>query len=103
MARGQAALQATAPGQILSDAPGVGVLSDAGGFGVTFQGTLAELAQELFSGFSAKDLLDITNLSGANVSTCYAGSGSAGVLTLTNGTQTGELYLPGSLAGEAST
>jgi hypothetical protein len=77
----------------------VGVLSDAGGFGVTFRGTLAELGDELISGFSGKDRIDITGFDSANVSTSYAGSASAGVLFLTNGTLSGELYLAGTLAG----
>jgi hypothetical protein len=77
----------------------VAELSDAGGFGVTFQGTLSELADALIAGFSAKDLIDVTGLGGATVSASYAGSGSAGVLTLTDGTQSGALYLAGQLAG----
>ena len=95
----QAVVQATAPGQVLDAAPGVGVLSDAGGFGVTFQGSLSELANELISGFSAKDLIDVTGLASAGVTTSYAGSATAGVLYMTGGTQSGELYLAGQLAG----
>jgi len=98
-AGGQTVLQADAPGEVLSAASAVGVLSDAGGFGVTLQGTLPELASEVILGFSAKDLIDITNLDSATVSTSYAGSASARVLYLTDGTQTGELYLSGQLAG----
>jgi hypothetical protein len=96
---GQTVLQADAPGQVLSAASGVDVLSDVGGFGVTFQGTLADFSNELIAGFSAKDLIDITDLNSATVSTSYAGSGSAGVLYLTDGTQTGELYLSGQISG----
>jgi len=73
-------LQADAPGEVLSAASGADVLSDAGGFGVTFQGTLTEFANALISGFSAKDLIDITDLDSATVSTSYAGSAGAGVL-----------------------
>ncbi len=76
----QPMVQATATGQVLNAAPGVADLSDAGGFGVTFQGTLSELANELISGFSAKDLIDITDLAGPHVTASFAGSGSAGVL-----------------------
>jgi hypothetical protein len=96
---GQTALQADAPGQVLSAASGVDVLSDAGGFGVTFQGSLSEFAHELISGFSAKDLIDITGLDSATTSVSYAGSGHAGVLYLTDGVQGGELYLAGQLTG----
>ena len=93
----QTVLQATAAGQTLSAGAGVGTLSDASGFGVTFQGILAQLAQEQISGFSAKDLIDITDLAAATVSTSYAGTASAGVLSLTDGTQTGQLHLSGQL------
>jgi hypothetical protein len=92
-------LQADAPGEVLSAASGADVLSDARGFGVTFQGTPAEFANALISGFSAKDLIDITDLDSATVSTSYAGSAGAGALYLTDGTQSGELYLAGQLAG----
>jgi hypothetical protein len=98
-ADGQTVLQADAPGQVLSAASGANVLSDAGGFGATFQGTLAEFANELISGFSAKDVIDITDLDSTTASVSYAGSSGAGVLYLTDGTQSGELYLSGQLAG----
>ena len=65
---------------------------------MTFRGTLAQFANVLISGFSARDLIDIIDLNGATVSTSDAGSGSAGVLYLTDGTQTGELYLSGQIA-----
>jgi hypothetical protein len=92
-------LQADAPGQVLSAASGANVLSDAGGFGVTFQGTLAEFADELISGFSAKDVIDVTDLNSATASVSYAGSGSAGALYLSDGMQSEGLYLSGQLAG----
>jgi hypothetical protein len=82
---------------VLSAASGAGVLSDAGGLGATFQGMLAEFANELIAGFSTKDVIDITDLNSATASVSYAGSGSAGVLYLTDGTQSGELYLSGHL------
>ena len=96
---GQTVLQADTPGQVLSAASEASVLSDAGGLGAIFQGVLADFAKELIAGFSAKDLIDVTDLNDANASASYAGSGSAGVLHLTNGTQSGELYLSGQLAG----
>jgi hypothetical protein len=96
---GQTVLQADAPGQVLSAASGANVMSDAGGFGAVFQGSLAQFANELIAGFSAKDLIDISGLNSAAVSTSYAGSADAGVLRLTDGTQSGELYLAGELAG----
>jgi hypothetical protein len=98
-AGGQTVLQADAAGEVLRAGPGANVLSDAGGFGVTFQGLLADFANELISGFSAKDVIDITDLNSATVATSYAGSGSAGVLYVTDGTQSGELYVAGQLAG----
>ncbi len=91
--------QADAPGEVLTAATGVAILSDPGGFGVTFQGTVAELANALISGTSATDLIDITDLNAATVSASYAGSARAGVLFLTDGTLSGELYLAGELAG----
>jgi hypothetical protein len=97
-AGGLVVLQADAAGQVLSAASGADMLSDAGGFGVTFQGSLAEFGTELISGFSGKDLIDITDLDSVTVSTSYAGSGNAGVLHLTDGSQSGELYLAGQLA-----
>jgi len=98
-AGGQTVLQADAPGQVLSATAGADVLSDAGGFGVIFQGTLADFANALISGASTKDLIDITDLDSATVTTSHAGSASAGVLYLTDGAQNGELYLAGQLAG----
>jgi hypothetical protein len=94
-------VQASAPGQVLSPAAGVSMLSDADGFGATFQGTLAELAKTLLAGVSAKDLIDIVDLSNAGVTTSFAGSDTAGVLYLSDGAQSGELYLAGQLAGAA--
>ena len=52
---------------------------------MTFQGALAEFANALISGFSAKDLIDITDLDSATVSASYAGSAGAGVLYHANG------------------
>jgi hypothetical protein len=60
---------------------------------------LAGFANELLSGSSTKDLIDVTNLNSATVSASYAGSGSAGVLYLTGTAGTGELHLSGQLAG----
>ncbi len=100
-AGGQTVLQADAVGEVLRAGSGANVLSDAGGFGVTFRGLLPDFANELISGFSAKDVIDITDLNSATVATSYAGSGSAGVLYVTDGTQSGELYVAGQLAGES--
>jgi hypothetical protein len=60
---------------------------------------LADFAHELLAGVSAKDLIDVTNLASANVTTSYAGSNNAGVLHVSGGTQSGELYVSGQLTG----
>jgi hypothetical protein len=75
------------------------VLSDTGGLGATFEGSLAALSRELIAGFSTRDLIDVTNINSASATFAYAGSGGMGVLTLRDGGQTGELYLDGNLAG----
>jgi len=98
-AAGRTVLKSDAPGQVLSAASGANVLSDAGGFGVTFQGTLADFSKVVIAGFSTKDLVDITDLNSAGVSTSYGGSGHTGVLYLTAGSLSGELHLAGHLAG----
>ena len=95
----QDVVQVNASGQVLSAAAGANVLSDAGGFGAVFEGTLAEFANTLLAGVSAKDLIDITGLNSANVTTSYAGSGNAGVLYVSDGAQSGEIYLSGQAHG----
>jgi hypothetical protein len=92
---GQTVLQATAAGQVLSGAPGANVLSDADGLGVTFQGTLAQLVGEAIAGFSAKDVIDITGLNAAAAAVSYA----AGVLQVSDGSQSGTIPLTGQIAG----
>jgi hypothetical protein len=94
---GQTVQQATASGQVLSAAPNVNVLSDAGGFGVTFLGTLSQLANETITGFSAKDVIDVTGLN--NATATFTGSVSNGVLSLSDGTQTGNIQLSGQISG----
>jgi hypothetical protein len=96
---GQAVMQATAPGQVLNGGPGVNVLSDAGGFGVTFLGTLAELANETITGFSAKDVIDVTDLNSATAIASYTGSVSDGVLGVSDGARTGGIPLSGQISG----
>jgi len=97
----QDVLQATTPGQVLSAAAGADILSDAGGVGAVFQGTLSQFANMLLAGVSSADLIDVTGFNPADVSTSYAGSADAGVLYLSNGTQSGEVYLSGRLGGTA--
>jgi hypothetical protein len=53
----------------------------------------------LISGFSAKDLIDVTGLDSATVSTSYAASTGAGVLSLIDGAAAAELYPSEQLAG----
>ena len=92
-AAGPSINQASAKDQVLNAASGAGVLSDAGGFGATFQGTLAQLARVQLTGLSAKDLIDITDLGSTHAIASYTGSGAAGVLKVSNATQNGELRL----------
>ena len=75
------------------------MLSDVGGFGATFQGTLAQFARVLLTGLSAKDLIDITDLGSTHAIASYTGSGAAGVLKVSNATQNGELRLSSQIAG----
>jgi len=86
-------------GQVLSATSGVSVLSDAGGVAGTFHGTLAEFARELLTAVSVKDLTEITDLGGTHAIASYAAAGDAGVLTVSNGTQSGMLHLSGQLTG----
>ena len=48
---------------------------------------------------SAKDLIDITDLGSTYAMAGYTGSGDAGVLNVSNATQSGELHLSGQIAG----
>jgi hypothetical protein len=98
-AAGPSINQASAKDQVLNAASGAGVLSDAGGFGATFQGTLAQLARVQLTGLSAKDLIDITDLGSTHAIASYTGSGAAGVLKVSNATQNGELRLSSQIAG----
>jgi hypothetical protein len=95
---GQVEMQATAPGQVLSAGAGVNVLSDVGGFGATFLGSLADLASETITGFSARDVIGVTDLNSATGSVTYDGSGTAGVLRVTDGTQAGDIQLSGQIS-----
>ncbi len=92
-------LQTNSAGQVLSAGDGANVLSDAGGLGATFQGTLAQFTHELLAGVSARDLIDVTDLGSIGLTTSFAGSADAGVLHLSSGVQSGELHLAGQLAG----
>jgi hypothetical protein len=91
---GQTVAQATAAGQVLN-AGAADVLSDTGGFGVTFLGSLAQLANETITGFSAKDVIDVSGLNSATAIASYAG----GVLTVSDGTQAGGIQLSGQVNG----
>jgi hypothetical protein len=96
---GQQVMLATVPGQILSGRPGVTGLSDAGGFGVTFLGSLSDLANEAISGFTAKDTIDISDLNGAMASVSYDDSAGGGVLTVSDGARGGGIQLAGQISG----
>ena len=98
-ADGQTVMQATAPGQILSGGDGVTVLSDADGFGATFLGSLSDLANEAITGFSAKDVIDVTDLNSATAAINYDGSSGAGVLTVSDGVHGGGIQLSGQISG----
>jgi hypothetical protein len=98
-ATGQSVLQATAPGQVLSATPDLGVLSDADGLGVTFSGTLADLTREVMSGFNSRDILDITDLNAAAATGGYSGSATIGVLHLGDGVHAGDINLAGQVSG----
>jgi len=93
-------MQATAAGQILSGGPGVSTLSDAGGYGVTFAGSVADLAQEAISGLTAKDVIDVTDLDSACASISYSGSASDGMLYVTDGVHSGDIHLSGQIPDE---
>jgi hypothetical protein len=88
-------LLATASGQVLSGAPGISALSDAGGFGATFRGTLADLAREVIDGFNARDMIDVVGFDAASASASYTRSASGGVLHLSDGAQSGDVRLAG--------
>ena len=98
-AAGPSIVLASAKDQVLSAASGASVLSDVGGFGATFQGTLAQFARVLLTGLSAKDLIDITDLGSTHAMASYTGPGDAGVLNVSNATQNGELHLSRQIAG----
>jgi len=96
---GQTVLQATEPRQVLQAAPGLGELVDAGQPGVTFQGTLADLANEVLAGFNATDLIDVTDLNGRTTIATYSGNASAGALHLSDGSHAADIALSGKLDG----
>jgi hypothetical protein len=82
---------ATAPRQVLSAGAGEDVLSDAGGFGAIFSGTLTDLAAEAIEDFTAKNLIDIAGLDAARTRLAW----SSGELTICDGTHTGDLRIAG--------
>jgi hypothetical protein len=96
---GHEVIKASAPGDVLTAGSGGEILSDAGGFGASFRGSLGALSGNLLAGFSSKDVIDVSGLDAAHTTLSYAGSSAMGVLTLSDGRQTGELYLAGALSG----
>ena len=96
---GQTVMRATAAGQILDATPGVAVLSDEDGFGVTFRGTLADLSKDIIAGFTSRDILDIVDLAGASATAGYSGSAESGVLQLGDGVRSGDIRLSGQISG----
>jgi hypothetical protein len=95
---GQSVLQATAAGQVLS-AGVADVLSDADGIGATFKGSLVELANEVISGFSVKDVIDVSDLASGSASAVYIGTSAGGVLQLSDGAHGGRIQLAGDPGG----
>ncbi len=97
---GSVVMQATAAGQIISGGPGVSALSDAGGYGVTFQGSVAELANESILGLTAKDVIEVTDLNSAMASISYSGSASDGVLYVSDGMHSGDIHVFGQIGDD---
>lgn len=91
---GETVMQATEAGQVLS-AGAADVLSDADGLGATFLGSLAALTNSAITGFSVKDVIDVTGLNAASASVNYSG----GVLRVGDGTQSGAIPLSGNVTG----
>ena len=91
---GQSVLQATAAGQVLN-AGAANVLSDAGALGATFLGSLAALTNSAITGFSVKDVIDVTDLNPATASVSFNG----GVLQVGDGTHGGAIQLSGNVTG----
>ncbi len=96
---GQTMMRATATGQILDATPGVAVLSDEDGFGVTFRGTLADLSKDIIAGFTSRDILDVVDLGGVSATAAYTGSAEASVLHLGDGVHSGDIRLSGQILG----
>ena len=96
---GQTIMRATAAGQILDATPGVAVLSDEDGFGVTFRGSLADLTTEIIAGFTSRDILDVVDFGGVSATFSYNGSAESGVLQLRDGVDSGEIRLSGQISG----
>ena len=96
---GASILAATAPGQVLAAGAGITGLSDAGGYGATFQGTLAQLAASQIEGVSARDLIDIGGLDWTRATLGFTGSDSGGTLHVSGGGQSGDIRLAGQIAG----
>jgi hypothetical protein len=96
---GHDVLEATSQGETLTATSGGVILSDARELGATFAGTLPVLSSDLISGFSSKDSIDVFGVNGADTTLSYAGSSAMGVLTVSEGSQAGELYLSGALSG----
>jgi len=64
---------------------------------VTYAGTMATLAGDVLSGFTAGDAIDITDLYGGCASLSFVKSGSGGDLTIANGSQNVMMHVSGPL------
>jgi hypothetical protein len=94
---GPTELVATAAAEVLSGGLGIGALSDAGHYGVTFLGTLADLANEALVGVSTKDTIDIADLNFPTASASFVPSAGGGVLQVDDGNHGGTIQLSGGI------
>jgi hypothetical protein len=79
---GNDTITALAAQQTLTGGAGVDTLIGYAGFGDTFQDTISGLNGDTIQYFGGNDLIDITNLARAGASISYAGTSTAGTLSV---------------------
>jgi hypothetical protein len=89
--------QATPQFAAYAAADGLKVQVAAASSGVAFDGTLADFSNTVLAGLSTKSVIDVADFNILTAKGNFSGSGSAGVLYLSDGTQQGELRLAGQL------
>ncbi|HEY1935546.1 MAG TPA: VWD domain-containing protein [Acetobacteraceae bacterium] len=102
---GNATIYAGAANQVLSGGGGLNdTLDDVGHYGVTFQDTVANFANDTLADFTKLDSIDVTNLNSALASAIFSGTSASGMLNvMSNGSAVVSIKLSGTISGTIHT